>query len=145
MNLRRTTTRLFLMKDGKFPVLGCCHVGHTPHTGILPGGGVEYGEFPKTAAIREAKEELGVDVKHLHFLKTVITNSVAYHFYVSNYGYGWTGTPAIQKEEVKNFHPDILWTTPETCLADVYDAGWGHGLALSEGLKALKQSLICAA
>ncbi len=29
---------------------------------ILPGGGVESGEAPKQAAIREVKEELGIDV-----------------------------------------------------------------------------------
>jgi len=32
---------------------------------VFPGGGVEVGETPENAAVREAEEELGVNVKLL--------------------------------------------------------------------------------
>ncbi|MDO8661034.1 MAG: NUDIX domain-containing protein, partial [Candidatus Woesearchaeota archaeon] len=34
----------------------------------LPGGKIENGESPEQTAVREAKEELGVDVKPIHYL-----------------------------------------------------------------------------
>jgi molecular chaperone GrpE len=38
---------------------------------LCPGGGVEYGELPAEAGIREAKEELGLDVVEPEFIQVV--------------------------------------------------------------------------
>jgi len=46
-----------------------------PNTWSLPGGGVDYGETPETAARREVWEEIGVDLRD-NTLKLIYTNEV---------------------------------------------------------------------
>lgn len=55
-------TGIILVRDGKILLTVR---GNEPSKGLydLPGGYVEDGEHPRDAAVREAKEELGVDVK----------------------------------------------------------------------------------
>jgi mutator protein MutT len=38
------------------------------------GGGIDFGETPKQAAVREAKEEAGIDIEVLRLLPEVISN-----------------------------------------------------------------------
>jgi ADP-ribose pyrophosphatase YjhB (NUDIX family) len=53
--------------DEKGQVLLVRHAGHDDGWGIL-GGAVEPGESPATAAVREAREEIGVDVRLVRLL-----------------------------------------------------------------------------
>ncbi len=48
---------------------------HPGHWGPF-GGGVEYGESPKDAAIRELKEEIEYSPKNLHFFRNTYDNSL---------------------------------------------------------------------
>lgn len=49
------------MQDGRVALIKRVLAGRTYY--LFPGGGVEEGETPEQAAIREAYEELGVDVE----------------------------------------------------------------------------------
>lgn len=63
MNRPGVGVGVFVKKEGK--ILLQKRVGaHGAGTWSLPGGHLEYGESPEQAAMREAKEELNVDVKN---------------------------------------------------------------------------------
>lgn len=47
---------------------------------VFPGGGIEKGETPEDAVKREAKEELGVEVKIIECLAEVEFNGTQYFF-----------------------------------------------------------------
>lgn len=49
------------MEDGRVALIKRVRAGRTYY--LFPGGGVEEGETAEQAAIREAREELGVDVE----------------------------------------------------------------------------------
>ncbi|MGD7022363.1 NUDIX hydrolase [Rossellomorea vietnamensis] len=48
---------------------------------VFPGGGIETGETPEEAAIREAKEELGVDVELKDCISIIEFNGMQYYFH----------------------------------------------------------------
>jgi 8-oxo-dGTP diphosphatase len=50
-----------IVQDGRVALIKRIRAGRTYY--LFPGGGVEAGETPEQAAIREAHEELGVDVE----------------------------------------------------------------------------------
>ncbi|MFC4410413.1 NUDIX domain-containing protein [Chungangia koreensis] len=47
---------------------------------VFPGGGIELGESPEEAAIREAYEELGVHVKLIGIVSKIQYNGMQYFF-----------------------------------------------------------------
>ncbi len=81
------------------------------HNGIweFPGGGVEFGEHPKEAAIRETKEETGLRVKNA---KLIGVTSAVFHskgkqkhsVYAVYLASGILGTPRLSSE-----HLDFGW------------------------------------
>nr|WP_239454166.1 NUDIX domain-containing protein [Bacillus suaedaesalsae] len=58
---------------------------------VFPGGGVEEGESPEEATIREVKEELGVRIENKYLLATVQFQGIQY-FYVADITSGIFGT-----------------------------------------------------
>lgn len=56
----RTRAGIVLIEDGKVALIERHRAGLDYY--VFPGGGVDEGETPEQAAVREAKEELGVDV-----------------------------------------------------------------------------------
>lgn len=58
---------------------------------VFPGGGIETGETPIDTAIREAKEELGVNIRANELLGTVQFNGIQY-YYLSEIVSGTIGT-----------------------------------------------------
>lgn len=59
----RPTVKVVIKKDDKLLVL---------NQGLLPGGGIDPGESDHDAIIRELQEELGVTVKHIQEIGTVV-------------------------------------------------------------------------
>lgn len=47
---------------------------------VFPGGGIENGETPRQAAIRETFEELGVEIQVTKIVKTIQYNGTQYYF-----------------------------------------------------------------
>jgi 8-oxo-dGTP diphosphatase len=59
---------------------------------VFPGGGIEAGETPEQAAVREAHEELGVDVALERLLVTDEFHGVHSYFYRAHLAGGRFGT-----------------------------------------------------
>jgi 8-oxo-dGTP pyrophosphatase MutT (NUDIX family) len=76
----------------------------------VPGGGVEPGETPEQAAVRELKEETGLDVTLGEKIGEVEADGNYQYFYVSKI---WSGTPALGGEELERESPtnvyDLVW------------------------------------
>ncbi len=53
---------LFLEKDGRILIARRCNTGYQDGNYQVPAGHVEEGELPTEAIIREAKEEIGIDL-----------------------------------------------------------------------------------
>lgn len=59
----RPTVKVVIKKDNKLLIL---------NRGLLPGGGIESGESDQDAIVRELQEELGVTVKDVQEIGTVV-------------------------------------------------------------------------
>jgi len=93
------------------------HAGHDDGWGVL-GGAVEVGESPAEAAVREAREEIGVDIRLVRLLdvlggadyqvnypngdRTAYVTAV-YQATIIN------GSPAVSDDELT----DVAWFAPE--------------------------------
>lgn len=66
----RKRAGIILIHDGKLALIERHRQGR--HYFAFPGGGVDEGETDEEAAIREAKEELGIDVKVVQKAVTVL-------------------------------------------------------------------------
>jgi len=53
---------LFLEKDGKFLIARRCNTGYQDGMYQVPAGHVEDQELPSESLVREAKEEIGIDI-----------------------------------------------------------------------------------
>lgn len=62
----RKAVRCYLIKDNKVVVIKYKKGNRKEEYYDIPGGKIEYGEKPKQTAIREMKEETGIDIKNLY-------------------------------------------------------------------------------
>ncbi|WP_201716219.1 NUDIX domain-containing protein [Rossellomorea arthrocnemi] len=74
---------IILIEDGKIAVIkrirdGCVYY-------VIPGGGMEEGESEIETAIREAEEELGINVRDLNIAMTIRQNSTHSYYFVGEY------------------------------------------------------------
>lgn len=107
---------------------------HEPKQGKwdMPGGFVDPGETLEEAAIREAKEELGIDVEALHYITSNpnLYTENAYvcdvHFLVTK----WSGNPT-PNDDVS----EIAWRDLDTMLDE--DFSWTNWASIHQKLKAV--------
>lgn len=67
-----------LIEDNRVALIKRVREGSTYY--VFPGGGIEKGETPEKATIREAYEELGVRIKIEKCLETICYNGMQYYF-----------------------------------------------------------------
>ena len=76
--------------DGKIAIIKRFRNNHEYY--VFPGGGIEEGETPEEAAIREVKEELGIDIGIEKLLTTLTFNNKLQYYFYANYISGEFGT-----------------------------------------------------
>lgn len=76
--------------DGKIALIKRVRNNHEYY--VFPGGGIEEGETPEEAAIREIKEELGIDIEIEKLLTTLTFNNRLQYYFIANYISGEFGT-----------------------------------------------------
>src|SRR5918992_731064 len=106
---------LLLMRDGKVLVARRCNTGYEDGNYQVPAGHVEEGELPREALVREAKEEIGIDLK-ADDLELVHTSYLAKHDETDNRAdfyfkaTKWSG-------EIRNAEPEkcdeLGWSDPD--------------------------------
>jgi mutator protein MutT len=104
-------------KDGKFLTITRSVLETAPGKVCFPGGGIESGETPEAALIRECSEELGITVHSLRFFTENTTPwnvHLRWYFAAMNDGEAITPNPqeaaAVQWLTIEEIlsHPDVL-------------------------------------
>lgn len=137
---------LFLAPDGDVLLLHRSRAEENfPGHWSLPGGGVDDGETPEQGAIREAREEMGVDADPdalRDIEKTITPKGKAFHTYVlpvaekfvpklngEHSGYTWTGLESLPRP----MHPAVE-SMLKTRLGVAEDMSPGDWAGLREGM-----------
>ena len=74
---------------------------------LFPGGGVEPGETPQVAAVRECREELGLDVQVGELLATVQFGSASLQLYFAATVMGGTWGAGSGEEYAGSLKPEV--------------------------------------
>lgn len=96
------TALILLMKEEKILLLKRINTGYEDGKYSLPGGHVEKQEEIRDAAIREAKEEIGINIKKEDlYVKHVLNMKVADNAYIDFIltCYKWEGQPKIMEKD----------------------------------------------
>jgi len=102
----RVRAGIILIEDHKVALMERYRAGK--HYFSIPGGGVDKGETVEQAAIREAKEELGVDVVLKKKVAEIIYNGRMQYYFLVEWVGGVFGTGT--GEEFTRSHPNDPWS-----------------------------------
>jgi len=97
----RTRSAIILIEDNKLALIERHRA--EKHYFSFPGGGVDEGESPQEAAMREAEEELGIQVEIKQKAAEVIFNGSPQHYFLAQKLGGEFGTGT--GEEYGEFNP----------------------------------------
>lgn len=112
----RSRSAALVVKDGRILLVKMRAFGREFYT--LPGGGIEQGETPEAAAVRELKEECGVNGKAVRPLNTVRhRNGDIEHVFLV---------------ELENGHEAIIGSDPESEEQNLIGVYWKGLNELSE-------------
>lgn len=120
----RETSRVLLHSPQKTFLLLKTHfdpeVGLPPRW-LTPGGGIDAGESPKTAAIRELAEETGLSLSQEALNEPVLVTSGRWDWSDGKSFHTYTDT--IFEFEIEEFEPDTSGFTPDE-YRDVLEYRW---------------------
>ncbi len=90
---------VMVLKDGKV-LLGKRKGAHGAGAYAFPGGKLEFGESFADCAKREVREETGIEIEHIRFLRLLNFKSYGKHFVDIGLLVDWkTGTPQVLEPE----------------------------------------------
>lgn len=92
----RDRSVVFVIRDKKILIEKLCYGGRTFYS--IPGGGIEDGETPEHAAVRELKEECGLD--------GVITKKLAERYTEGRTEYSFEVSIPQEQDAVKGYDPE---------------------------------------
>jgi len=106
--MQRKSARVIILDQNKILLLHRFKKGEEYYS--LPGGGIEQGETPEQAAMREAKEETNFDVQLGQLKGTLETEKNFTYFFAVN---SWKGTLALGGPEKIRNNPqnsyELVW------------------------------------
>lgn len=129
----RNRSVVFVVKNRKILVEKLCYEGKTFYS--IPGGGIEAGETPEQAAIRELKEECGLDGVILRKLAEIYNNGRTEHVFEVSVPENQKEVTGYDPEEPSDNQPikEVFWmdlsAMPEKDRAFM----WRYGLLEIEG------------
>ena len=102
----------------------------------IPGGGIEDGETPEQAAIRELKEECGLDGTIVRKLTELYNNDRTEHVFEVKVPDDQEPITGYDPEEAENEDPplkEVLWMALDEISEKDRAFLWGYGLIQLEG------------
>ena len=102
----------------------------------IPGGGIEDGETPEQAAIRELKEECGLDGTIVRKLTELYNNNRTEHVFEVKVPDNQEPITGYDPEEAENEDPplkEVLWLALDEISEKDRAFLWGYGLIQIEG------------
>ncbi len=129
----RNRSVAFVIRNGKILVEKLCYFGRTFYS--IPGGGIEDGETPEQAVIRELKEECGLDGTIVKKLSELYDRERTEHSF-------WVSVPENQ-EPIKGYDPEedpndqpikeVRWIALDELSEKDRAFLWGYGLIAVDG------------
>lgn len=120
----RLASFVILERDGMIVLARRANTGYMDGMYQMPSGHIEAGEYPFEAAIREAKEEVGVDIapQDLHLVhvsycitQDIVPDYVDFFFTATK----WTGEPFNAEPEKCD---EIVWVSADALPSDTVPA-----------------------
>ena len=124
---RRDRAGVIVLVDGRLALIDRVRPGSAPYS-VVPGGGVEDGESFEDAAVREAREELGLDVELRSSQPAFVVTAPGgdQHYFVADVlggTFGPGGGPEWEPDRGRGTYTPVLVTPNEAVRREVAPLG----------------------